>query len=115
MQRPACKTEDRQDATFCRNCGVSLGLVCPQCGRGLAHDSEFCDKCGAELAVDKAGADTGASHTFRDRLQRLDPKGCAERLLATRGRVTKEPRAVTMLFSDVKGSTTVVQHIGPED
>jgi predicted ATPase/class 3 adenylate cyclase len=48
-------------------------------------------------------------------LRRLAPKGYAERLLATRGQVGKERRVVTMLFSDVKGSTTMAEQMDPED
>ena len=38
-------------------------------------------------------------------LRRLAPREFAERLLATRGQVSKERRVVTILFPDVKGST----------
>ncbi len=48
-------------------------------------------------------------------LRRLAPKGYAERLLATRGQVSKERRIVTMLFSDVKGSTSMAEQLDPED
>jgi class 3 adenylate cyclase/tetratricopeptide (TPR) repeat protein len=49
------------------------------------------------------------------RLQRLVPKEYAERLLATRGQVSKERRTVTILFSDVKGSTSMAEDLDPED
>jgi ABC-type oligopeptide transport system substrate-binding subunit/class 3 adenylate cyclase len=39
----------------------------------------------------------------------------AERLLATRGQVTAERRMVTILFSDVKGSTAMAEDLDPED
>ena len=48
-------------------------------------------------------------------LQRLVPKDLAERLLATRGPVTRERRTVTILFSDVKGSTAMAEDLDPED
>jgi class 3 adenylate cyclase len=50
-----------------------------------------------------------------ERLQRLVPKECTERLLATRGQVSKERRTVTMLFSDVKGSTAMAESLEPEE
>jgi ABC-type oligopeptide transport system substrate-binding subunit/class 3 adenylate cyclase len=49
------------------------------------------------------------------RLQRLVPKEYAERLLATRGQVQPERRVVTILFSDVKGSTAMAEALDPED
>jgi ABC-type oligopeptide transport system substrate-binding subunit/class 3 adenylate cyclase len=48
-------------------------------------------------------------------LRRLIPTEYAERLLATRGRVTHERRLVTMLFADVKGSTAMAEQLDPED
>jgi len=49
------------------------------------------------------------------RLQRLVPREFAERLLATRGQIAGERRIVTMLFSDVKGSTPMAERLDPED
>jgi class 3 adenylate cyclase len=49
------------------------------------------------------------------RLQRLVPREFAERLLATRGEVQRERRMVTILFSDVKGSTAMAEGLDPED
>ncbi|NIU63665.1 MAG: guanylate cyclase, partial [Pseudomonas stutzeri] len=43
------------------------------------------------------------------------PKEFAERLLATRGQVAGERRMVTILFSDVKGSTAMAEDLDPED
>ncbi|MEW5870325.1 MAG: adenylate/guanylate cyclase domain-containing protein [Chloroflexota bacterium] len=49
------------------------------------------------------------------RLQRMIPKEFAERLLATRGKVERERRLVTILFSDVKGSTAMAEKLDPEE
>jgi class 3 adenylate cyclase/tetratricopeptide (TPR) repeat protein len=43
------------------------------------------------------------------------PKEYAERLLATRGQVSGERRIVTILFSDVKGSTSMAENLDPEE
>jgi ABC-type oligopeptide transport system substrate-binding subunit/class 3 adenylate cyclase len=50
-----------------------------------------------------------------ERLQRLVPKEYADRLLAARGQVQPERRTVTILFSDVRGSTAMAQDLDPED
>jgi class 3 adenylate cyclase len=53
--------------------------------------------------------------TIPDRVKRLIPSEYAERLLATRGQVQAERRLVTILFSDVKGSTAMAEDLDPED
>jgi ABC-type oligopeptide transport system substrate-binding subunit/class 3 adenylate cyclase len=45
----------------------------------------------------------------------LVPQEYAERLLATRGQAGLERRVVTILFSDVKGSTALAEKLDPED
>jgi len=48
-------------------------------------------------------------------VQRLIPKTFADRLLAMRGKVSHERRIVTILFCDVKGSTTMAEQLDPEE
>ncbi|MGD2148219.1 MAG: ABC transporter substrate-binding protein, partial [Anaerolineae bacterium] len=43
------------------------------------------------------------------------PREFADRLLATRGQVQRERRMVTILFSDVKGSTAMAEALDPEE
>ncbi len=45
----------------------------------------------------------------------MAPREYAERLLAARGQASAERRLVTILFSDVKGSTALAEHLDPED
>lgn len=48
-------------------------------------------------------------------LRRLIPQTYAERLLATQGHAQPERRLVTILFSDVKGSTAMAETLDPEE
>jgi len=48
-------------------------------------------------------------------LKRLVPQEFAERLLAARGKVGRERRVVTILFSDVKGFTQMAENLDPEE
>jgi ABC-type oligopeptide transport system substrate-binding subunit/class 3 adenylate cyclase/tetratricopeptide (TPR) repeat protein len=115
MQCPTCETDNPEQARFCLKCGARLVQLCPACAAELPPHAEFCISCGAKLG----GAPTEAPGVTPDsaahRLQRLVPKEYAERLLATRGQVQPERRTVTILFSDVKGSTAMAQDLDPED
>ncbi|KPL20646.1 MAG: hypothetical protein AMJ93_11380 [Anaerolineae bacterium SM23_84] len=96
------------------NCAATLVLVCAECGSELPLDAEFCDSCAAPVGSAPREAALSPQAAI-ERLERLVPKEYAERLLATRGQVTKERRIVTILFSDVKGSTAMAEKLDPED
>jgi class 3 adenylate cyclase/tetratricopeptide (TPR) repeat protein len=111
MNCPQCGTENPEGANFCLNCGAGLALACSRCGATLPPQARFCFLCGAQLGA----AAPMAPEALADRLERLVPKEFAERLLATRGQVGLERRVVTILFSDVKGSTALAEKLDPED
>ncbi len=116
MQCPQCNRGNPEGARFCGRCGAKLARMCAECGAEVPPDPEirFCVECGAEIQATEeapvADADAAA-----ERLQRLVPKEYAERLLATRGQVQAERRMVTILFSDVKGSTAMAEGLDPEE
>jgi class 3 adenylate cyclase/tetratricopeptide (TPR) repeat protein len=115
MHCPECNTQNPERSRFCLNCSAKLSLSCPECETELPLHARFCTSCGAELSVATPDA-TGERVPARlDALQRLVPKEFAERLLATRGQLSKERRIVTLLFSDVKGSTAMAEQLDPEE
>ena len=116
MKCPGCNAENRKGASFCLQCGAKLVLVCSQCGEGLPPEAVFCDACGTRV-IEPSGetSDEPAPSPINEALQRLVPKEYAERLLASRGQVAHERRLVTILFSDVKGSTAMAENLDPED
>ncbi|MGD2147344.1 MAG: ABC transporter substrate-binding protein [Anaerolineae bacterium] len=117
MNCPECTAANRELAKFCVNCGARLVVVCPQCGTELPASARFCDGCGARVGAPppEPSEEGAAGDTKAERLKRLVPKAFAERLLATRGQVQAERRVVTILFSDVKGSTAMGEGLDPED
>jgi len=112
---PQCGTENPEGAIFCLHCGARLALACRQCNTELPPEARFCFACGAELGAPPVTRPTPPAERAVERLQRLVPREYAERLLATRGQISPERRTVTMLFSDVKGSTAMAENLDPEE
>ncbi len=52
MNCPGCGFENREDATFCGECGAALvrEIRCPGCQRPNPPERRFCDGCGSKLA-----------------------------------------------------------------
>jgi len=115
MRCAECNTENPKVARFCLKCGTLLVLVCPQCQTELPAHAEFCFACGSRVSTASPDAAEAVPVRVADRLQCLVPAEYAERLLATRGQVSAERRMVTILFSDVKGSTAMAEKLDPED
>lgn len=123
MQCPQCQADNPDQAKFCLECGARLQAVCPQCGAALPPQAKFCFECGAKIGAPPAApapapVPAGPPPTeaaLAEALKRLVPKEFADRLLATRGKAGSERRMVTILFSDVKGSTAMAEKLDPED
>ncbi len=113
---PQCGTENPEGAKFCMGCAARLVVVCAECGVELPPSARFCFNCATPVApLDAAESEEPEQDRLTERFRRLVPREYAERLLATRGEVAPERRTVTMLFSDVKGSTAMAEHLDPEE
>jgi class 3 adenylate cyclase/predicted ATPase/ribosomal protein L40E len=123
MQCTQCQVDNPDQAKFCLECGSKLQAVCPECGATLPPQAKFCFECGSKIGAPApppppstpTPAPPSSDVMLAEALKRLVPQEFAERLLSTRGRVGSERRIVTMLFSDVKGSTAMGEQIDPED
>ncbi len=111
-----CGTGNPEGARFCMNCAARLILTCAECGVELPSQARFCINCASPVAdSDTPGLRDPQQDSLAERFRRLVPKEYAERLLATGGQVSPERRTVTMLFSDVKGSTAMAENLDPEE
>ena len=93
-----CQTEHLDRADHCKGCGRPLPAEsCPLCGFANPRSFRFCGQCGALLtvpdAVEPATENVGSGF----------PGAPAER------------RQVTVLFSDLVGSTQLATRLDPED
>jgi ABC-type transport system substrate-binding protein/class 3 adenylate cyclase len=117
MNCPQCGTQNPDGARFCLNCATRLLLVCAECGTELPPQAKFCINCGTPAGVPPStpATDLGGATGIEEAIERLLPAEYAERLRAMRGQVGSERRLVTILFSDVKGSTAMAEALDPED
>ena len=105
MRCPSCGQESPASARFCAACGSRLATVCAQCGAALPDGARFCPTCGHAVAGAAPAAEAPAAYT---------PRHLAERILATRGALEGERKAVSVLFCDLVGSTELAESLGAE-
>jgi ABC-type oligopeptide transport system substrate-binding subunit/class 3 adenylate cyclase/ribosomal protein L40E len=106
-----CGFENPDDAVFCQNCGEALLIPCPKCHTQNVPDVNFCKKCGAvlESAVGRRSTSNLKS------LQQSAPRGLKKKMLAAKSQIHGERRPVTILFTDIVGSTSIASKMDPED
>jgi class 3 adenylate cyclase len=143
MRCSQCQHENREGAKFCEECGTRLELVCPACHTVLRLDAKFCDNCGTPIRSGETGQRGNGANPSRvldstsriqsvtsdSRLQTPDssapvsytPNHLAERIraeqeaMAARGAPDGERKTITALFADIKGSTSLIEELDPEE
>jgi class 3 adenylate cyclase/tetratricopeptide (TPR) repeat protein len=126
MKCPNCGTQNREDAKFCSNCGTSLAAKCHNCSFKLAPDAKFCPNCGHPVGMQvptspattlPAPVTTPEASDSLGRLQQYVPKEMLSKLEAAKANrsMAGERRIVTVLFCDVKGSTSLAEMLDPEE
>jgi class 3 adenylate cyclase/tetratricopeptide (TPR) repeat protein len=90
MKCTNCQTGNDTEARFCKNCGRPLNSSCPQCQKQISPDAKFCPNCGYAIAARKP------------EIRPVDS-------------LDGERRVVTILFCDLKGSTSLAEQLDPEE
>ncbi len=93
MQCLNCGFDNPTGMKFCGECGAALKNICSQCGFENPLNFKFCGQCGAALPADRPSTPPPVAY------QALE----AER------------RHITVLFSDLAGSTLLSQKLDPEE
>lgn len=118
---PDCQTTNPEGAKFCMNCGHPLALACSNCGTELPATAKFCFNCGQRLESRDWGLEIDNLQSpisnLQPTLHQYISSDFAVQLEAARGSraMVGERRIVTILFSDVKGSTAMAGDLDPED
>jgi class 3 adenylate cyclase/tetratricopeptide (TPR) repeat protein len=113
MECSTCGAANPSEARYCGGCGVALVLACAECGKPVPLSNSFCGNCGAKVERRRSAG-------FRDERESLAapvhlPQHLAQRILDTRGLLEGERKQITVLFADIKGSTTLIEDLDPED
>lgn len=106
---PKCQNSSAADALFCDECGAPFSIDCSQCGEANRSGAKFCKKCGGRLD-NQSGAKTAAAPVPSN-----GASGVAERMLASRRFIEGERKQLTVLFADIRGSTSFIEKLDPED
>lgn len=93
MKCPSCGTDVATGSRFCNSCGTSLTGLCPSCGTPNGAAARFCSNCGNKLG---------------DAPSVPEPTASSDLPYAER-------RHLTVLFSDLAGSTPLSEILDPED
>lgn len=104
MKCPRCEFVNASDARFCQNCGSPFGLECSTCAVVNSSDARFCKNCGAPLPHSDSAPQAQTPLFSLDNSTHAPP-------LAMRG----ERKPVTILFTDIVGSTTYAEKLDPEE
>ncbi|MFQ5968169.1 MAG: adenylate/guanylate cyclase domain-containing protein, partial [Acidimicrobiia bacterium] len=110
-----CGTENPPEAAFCMNCGHSLRTACANCGAELPDEAVFCMRCGHKVGEPAAEAVATQAEEPDERARHYMPDDLQTKLATEGGAMEGERRRVTMLFCDVRGSTTAAEKLDPEE
>src|SRR5262245_27815379 len=102
-----CQSENSSEAIFCDQCGARLEAACPKCGEPNRPGAKFCRNCGQlinQTAATEPGTDTGVPSP-----ETYVPRHLAEKILASRQSLEGERKQVTVLFADIRGSTSLLE------
>lgn len=127
-----CGFENPQGAKFCSNCGQPQQKACPNCNTVNPAGAKFCFNCGYNLTPATqeraptserspqrstpatASAVTPARESLVEKYMTREVAAKLEAARTSRA-VEGERRIVTILFSDVKGSTSMAEQLDPEE
>jgi class 3 adenylate cyclase/tetratricopeptide (TPR) repeat protein len=95
MQCSQCNNQNRDGNDYCENCGAPLGLRCEACNHVNGSTSRFCGQCGTLLTANAAG-----------------PASSSQRLLQSLSSKGGERKRLTILFADIRNSTSLIDSLG---
>ncbi|HEX3501725.1 MAG TPA: AAA family ATPase, partial [Stellaceae bacterium] len=109
MDCPSCGGANPEGKKFCGDCGAPLPVRCAACGAENPSGKRFCGDCGAALTESaRTSAAAGPSTPAAQRV--AEPSA-----LSPAPSPSAERRQLTVMFSDLVGSTALASRLDPED
>src|SRR6266576_1202070 len=95
MQCPQCGSPNDVGNHYCKSCGNPFGIKCEVCSHINGVTSRFCGQCGTRLVSKGVVADPSSQRLLR--------------ALSTKG---GERKRLTLLFADIRNSTSLIDSLG---
>jgi len=106
-----CDTENAPEARFCSMCAHPLSQQCPKCQQENPPESLFCSTCATPLH----GSGGTPDLERLDNLRMLAPEGLQEKIRQDPRDLPGQRKPVTILFTDIVGSTAIAEKLDPEE
>ena len=95
MQCARCGSLNKAGNDYCEDCGAPFGVECDACHHINGPASRFCGRCGAALAT-----------------KGVNPDPTPQRLLRSLSTKGGERKNLTLLFADIRNSTSLIDSLG---
>jgi class 3 adenylate cyclase/tetratricopeptide (TPR) repeat protein len=109
MRCSKCGEENPEGNRFCGDCGAALANLCARCGADNPAGKRFCGDCGAALGASEGPAQPPSRPQPTAKIPTPAHPGRAA------APADGERRHLTVLFSDLVGSTEIAAHLDAED
>ncbi len=106
-----CDADNAPGARFCSMCAHPLPQLCLKCQQENPPEAHYCSACATSLY----GSDGTSDLERLDDLRELAPEGLQEKIREVAKSLPGQRKSVTILFTDIVGSTAIAEKLDPEE